>query len=330
MGAAHQDTGTRERSSGALSAPAGLRCLSFLLLSLSLSASAQATLSPIDIAERFAASDSWPEANVYLSDHLTSAFTDSTGTLLTLGDWVRDSVSTSVRSLGESEREAAVAIQLLSPDGETETFTLILRQRPPLRDSVARWEARELLGFALPGFYHILGQQIRACEAWASGEPGAETQIDEVRTVILSMYAESDTMEVPTPEEMCAESAVGSTDRANILLTTASENEWRAFFYRHQSDFAHAVGPDTTRWQAARERLQQEGIRTVDREDGPQGRTVVIIGGILDNVVGFLHAPDPDHLPPVTLQGFGDDLFYGNDVIYLEELAPGWYLYWTT
>ena len=46
----------------------------------------------------------------------------------------------------------------------------------------------------------------------------------------------------------------------------------------------------------------------------------MVIGGILDNSVGFFHAPAGCDPPPMS----------PHDIILLGALEPGWYLYKTT
>jgi hypothetical protein len=45
----------------------------------------------------------------------------------------------------------------------------------------------------------------------------------------------------------------------------------------------------------------------------------VLVGGIMDNAVGFLYSPDA---PPPEITSY--------EHIWVEEVAPGWYLYRTT
>lgn len=52
----------------------------------------------------------------------------------------------------------------------------------------------------------------------------------------------------------------------------------------------------------------------------PSGVVRVSIGGILDNEVGFMHAPDPETVPPID----------PSDHIWVEPLGGGWYLFKTT
>ncbi len=66
------------------------------------------------------------------------------------------------------------------------------------------------------------------------------------------------------------------------------------------------------------ERLLEE--LNLTSAEGGNGLVKIVIGGVLDNSVGFFHSADPDLLPPISPEEF----------IWIEPLGSGWYLFKTT
>jgi len=99
----------------------------------------------------------------------------------------------------------------------------------------------------------------------------------------------------------------------NARLTLSPDRELIDWSRRHRAVLERArAEPDSPGTQAA---LEEVGAHRAYREDG---RVHVGIGGILDNEVGFLFAPDGVP-PPIDRSNF----------IWVEDAGGGWFLYKT-
>jgi hypothetical protein len=111
----------------------------------------------------------------------------------------------------------------------------------------------------------------------------------------------------------------------NIELTLSSDGDLRRWFATHRAELerlrelaeAHAgdAAVDTPETRAALARIH---VLSLTRSANAVIR--VIIGGMVDNEVGFLHAPDASSVPPID----------PGDHIWIEPVGDGWYLYKTT
>ena len=105
---------------------------------------------------------------------------------------------------------------------------------------------------------------------------------------------------------------------ANIELILKSDAELRAWFVEHREalDRLAALASREAGREQARSLAASLRLSSVSAE----GATVrVLVGGIMDNSVGFLYSPKQ---PPPEITTY--------EYIWVEELAPGWYLYRTT
>jgi hypothetical protein len=119
--------------------------------------------------------------------------------------------------------------------------------------------------------------------------------------------------------------------RDNIVLTLSTDAELRAWFGRNR--------PSLERLVAAAQPELEPGARGIADDDGVHagieamlrglnlqsislsrtGNVEIVIGGVVDNTVGFLFAPadEPPGIDPTSY-------------IWVEKLADGWYLFRTT
>lgn len=105
--------------------------------------------------------------------------------------------------------------------------------------------------------------------------------------------------------------------KRNIDLTLSTDKALAAWFAVHKADLnevaLQAAKPDDPELQA---RLKTLGLSAVSVEDGA---TLIVIGGMIDNSVGFLK-PGPSGPPKISPAGY----------IWVEPLSGGWFFYRTT
>jgi hypothetical protein len=100
----------------------------------------------------------------------------------------------------------------------------------------------------------------------------------------------------------------------NIELVLASDSELLAWRKSHRALLERArAAPSSPEVQRE---LREAGASRVGVENG---LTIVSIGGILDNVVGFLWAPE-GRVPSIS----------PSEYIWIEPAGDGWYLFKTT
>lgn len=125
--------------------------------------------------------------------------------------------------------------------------------------------------------------------------------------------------------ELKARPSLTATEReelANAQLTLAQDKVLRQHFATHRTMFQQLLqkvqGSRKSRTPAATAWLTRE--LHLDRAAARGDGTVdFLIGGIMDNSVGYLYCPS-DRPPPIN----------PSDYIWVEKLAPKWYLYRTT
>lgn len=104
----------------------------------------------------------------------------------------------------------------------------------------------------------------------------------------------------------------------NLELTLSTDATLKAWFNAHRQDLTALVqdqqaGAALAALRTRAEALDLEVVHAVD------GRVEVVIGGMVDNTVGFLKA-GPDGPPAISPSAF----------IWIEALGDGWYLFRTT
>jgi hypothetical protein len=111
---------------------------------------------------------------------------------------------------------------------------------------------------------------------------------------------------------------------ANSDLVLASDAELAAWFSAHEADMRRlaTLAAKKSGRAATADRARMEAIlrRLAVTSVGSEGGAVrVLVGGIMDNSVGFLYSPGA---PPQEITTY--------EYIWVERIAPGWYLYRTT
>jgi hypothetical protein len=103
-------------------------------------------------------------------------------------------------------------------------------------------------------------------------------------------------------------------EKRNLQLSLSTDSQLRAWFAANRAtleSLANASSGDETT-----ARARAIGVQSVS-SDGK--KTDVIVGGMVDNTVGFMR-PGPSGPPPIDPSSF----------IWVEDLGGGWFLYRTT
>jgi len=105
--------------------------------------------------------------------------------------------------------------------------------------------------------------------------------------------------------------------KRNIDLTLSTDEALAAWFAAHEADLneitSHIATPEAP---AVLARLKALGLSAISAENGT---TFIVIGGMGDNIVGFLK-PGPEGSPKISPSGY----------IWIESLSGGWFFYRTT
>jgi hypothetical protein len=244
---------------------------------------------PAWVVERFYGREAFPERGEYLGGELAQ-FREAR----TPGSALPEGARVTVRPLRVHEDRAVVAVTVATADTTTDAYVY-------LNQNQGRWQITAFRALALPPLFFMAMDELRALPA---------------RT--------------PEDERMLR----------NMQLTAASDSALKAYFVQHRPAIealgrAAAQAGEVT-WLGAdpadgegtlfpallriREQLRALDMEAVGRDRKASGCVLLHIGGMIDNSVGYLHAPRGCQVPEMTPGGF----------IYVEEIAPGWYLYKTT
>lgn len=140
---------------------------------------------------------------------------------------------------------------------------------------------------------------------------------------------------------------------AKARLTVSSDSALKAYFWAHQATYSRILKMLSYRRASDslpltdKRRLERgylERLDTLSREigkvedslltrGGPSlylsdcpGTSVFMVGGLLDNAVGYAYLPDSCTVPSMWQSAES----HGSGVIYIERIAPQWYLFKTT
>ncbi|PIE46589.1 MAG: hypothetical protein CSA42_07715 [Gammaproteobacteria bacterium] len=104
-----------------------------------------------------------------------------------------------------------------------------------------------------------------------------------------------------------------------MLLTVKSDAELKAFLLERKNLFERIVELAKNNINESNEIAGSIYLSSVKRDD-KSGVVDVIIGGIVDNWVGYLYIPDGASVPEMSAAHY----------IYLEHIIDNWYIYKTT
>ncbi|HKP77298.1 MAG TPA: hypothetical protein VJT67_17330 [Longimicrobiaceae bacterium] len=269
-----------------------------LLLALPFSgARAQApesdTTSAAWVVRQFYASHAFPG----LAAHITGEYKENYATAATMGSRLPPGVAVTSRPLLADAQQAVFATALRDTAKAEDWYTYLRREQ-------GVWKIEAVRTLALPPLVYMLLDTLQ--EGRKSGTLG------ELDARLLE----------------------------NLRLTTQSDSALKAYLVAHQpallavaQHFAAIPGaegiseegkvrgsaPEAGRRQLAAE-LRALHLNGVMRLPSAPHCIFIVIGGMLDNQVGYIYAPDGCAPPPLS----------PSEYIYVERVAPGWYIYKTT
>lgn len=175
------------------------------------------------------------------------------------------------------------------------------------------WRIRAFRALALPGFFYLMLERTAGMDRAA-----------------LERYHEQQNAVMDPAERTSFDDFVYELQRDS--LTIASDAALAAHFLKHRAAFEeldrrvqaeHMDPSGYVRVDDAPYRAQLHDLLISTISNGALEKgllTEYIVGGILDNSVGYLHCPDPALLPAMSDDGY----------IMIKCIAPGWYLFKTT
>lgn len=137
----------------------------------------------------------------------------------------------------------------------------------------------------------------------------------------------------------------------NLELVVASDSTLKAHFLRHQSIFSEIADTMLLRLRSdsipltERRRLEGGYVERLDHLEAyanqllpsiyavrvtvESSRVVFLLGGVVDNTVGYMYIPEGIEIPDIW-SGYEPQSYSTDMYIYVEEIAPHWYLFKTT
>lgn len=107
----------------------------------------------------------------------------------------------------------------------------------------------------------------------------------------------------------------------NLVLTVSSDQQLKAYLRSHSNEFQDLVALALSGKIAdATAKAKAQSLHLVELAPGNEKIVQIVIGGILDNVVGFMNVPTGVTVPAMD----------PSEYIYIEHVIGNWYLYKTT
>ena len=239
------------------------------------------------IVERFMDPDGFPDRAAHYTGEMSERYRDER----TLGEYFPSTVHRSYMPLPVDSTHLVISIELRD-GGRKENWYAHL-----LRDSVD-WKLEAVRRLFIPGFMDDLVDSVRKMPA---PPDSLKRFVDELELVLAS----DDSLESYARERLAdlnflATSYLKLTDRKAVRA------------WRDES----GDSPTTAR---LRSKLRELHLDSVADSEQPGG-VVAMIGGFIDNAVGFVYVP-PGQVPPKMSP---------NHYIVVLPVAPNWYLFKTT
>lgn len=245
---------------------------------------------PVWVVERFYGREDFPERGQYLAGEMAE-FRDAA----TPGSGLPEGARVTIRPLRMQEDQAVVAATVVTADATTDGYLYLQR-------TDGRWQIVAFRALALPPLFTMLIDELRARPART---PEDERTLRNLELAVASDSAlKAHFIQHRPVIEALGRAAAGTGDDVHWLGADPADDEG-------------TLSPALLRM---REQLRALDLEAVGRDEEASGCVLLHIGGMIDNSVGYLYAPEGCNVPEMTPGYF----------IYVEELAPGWYLYKTT
>lgn len=251
--------------------------------------------SPAWVVDRFYASRTFPEK----ARHITGEYAENYADAPTMGSRLPPSVAVTSRALRVEADRATFATFLRDASHAEDWYTFLRREG-------GVWKIEAVRTLALPPLHRQLLESLEAQRA--RGEL-ADSMVLVAETMRLTVRTDSALKAYLLANEPALRAVAERFAAARGLESIGADGGARPAGGAMEAERrALAVGLRALRLTAASRSA-----------DGP-GCVHLVIGGMLDNEVGFIHAP-AGCSPPVPSPG---------QYIYVEAEAPGWFIYKTT
>ena len=251
--------------------------------------------SPLWVATMFYGAPAFPDLARFITGEHAQHHADAG----TVGDGLPASVVVTSRVLQADSARAIVATALRDSARAVDFYTYLVW-------SESRWKISAVRRLALPGFFETLVDSLRAQRARGMLADSLRPRFER-----MELTAQSDS--VLRAHLLAHRGSLEAIARQLLsqpgLLAVHEDG-------RVQPDSALRGAPLLAMTRAMRD----AAIGVVEREELHPGCVFLTVGGILDNRVGFLYAPagcTPPDMDP-------------SEYIYVERVAPGWYVFKTT
>lgn len=261
-------------------------------------------LTPLDITERFLGKDGFSDKNLYLCCEMKPDIESDS----TLGQVIADSVSRSFELLYQDSIFAVTSVELSTSKIKQNWYFYFKRD--------TYWVIETMRSLVMTG---IAAKLVEAYE---------NVSEDSLKRMDSLVLVKSDSFKVKRI------SILKTLKQARLELS--SDKELLEYFLEHKNSFVNLVNIFTENFEQTEngEKNFNEDeiiIKSLDSlaihrfsfgNDFTEGKVgyCFLIGGILDNMVGFFYEPDKTKVPKISKSGF----------IMIREIGDGWYLYKTT
>lgn len=275
-------------------------------------------LSPLEITERFLGKDGFRDKNLYLCCEMKPDIESDS----TLGQIIADSVSRSYELLYQDTIFAVTSVELSTSKLKQNWYFYFKRDK--------YWVIETMRALAMTGFAAKIVEQY---------ENVSEDSLKKLDSLLSTkadslISLKSDSLGEKGAAFLKNFSVLKSVKQAKLELS--SDKELIEYFFKHKNSFVNLVNIFTENFEQSEngeKNFNEDAaiIKSLDSlaihsfsfgNDFTEGKVgyCFLIGGILDNMVGFFYEPDRTKVPKMSKSGF----------IMIRELGNGWYLYKTT
>lgn len=275
-------------------------------------------LTPLEITERFLGKDGFSDKNLYLCCEMKPDIESDS----TLGQVVSDSVSRSFELLYQDSIFAVTSVELSTVKFKQNWYFYFKRN--------TYWTIETMRALAMTGF------AAKIVEQYENVSDDSLKKMDSLLSIkadsLISLT--SDSLREKGAAFLKSYSILKSVRQAKLELS--SDKELIEYFLEHKNSFVNLVNIFVENFQSIEEGEKKFNedpgiIKSLDSlaihrfsfgndfSDGKAGYCF-LIGGILDNMVGFFYQPDKTKVPKMSKSGF----------IMIRDMGDGWYVYKTT
>lgn len=241
------------------------------------------------VVEQYVSAPRWEDRALYLAGEMTAYAGEPTP-----GMRMPPGASVTLRQLEADARSAVFAVTVRVEEGTFDAYVFLHR-------AADRWQITAFRRLALPALFYT---GFDSLIARPQGSPEDERVMANLKLTVASDSALKQHFE---------QHAAAYDSLARAAMAVPDDELPRAY-----PD--EAEPPLTPRQAGLRAQLQRLLLTTISRDEEAPGCLLLVIGGMIDNSVGYLYAPEGCTVPRMSPGYF----------IYLEALRPGWYVYKTT